>query len=295
MSPLRIGVAIACHNRREKTLACLEALNEAAVRIRSSVALQIAVTDDASTDDTAAMVRERFPEVEIIEGSGQLFWAGGMRLAYGRLLERELDHYLWLNDDTLLFPDALEVLLSTHRSMIGSTGGAGIVIGSTCDDTGKVTYGGLRRRTGKLGALSFERIVPCVRPLPCDSHNGNVVLVSAQAASRLGNLDAGFRHGMADMDYGLRAVAAGVPVWVAPGFTGRCIIDHTIAGSFRDKSLPLARRWRLLTSPKGLPFASWLLMCRRHAGLLWPLHAVWPYVKTVLPGVASRNPDAKHP
>ena len=118
MNLQRIGVAIACHNRREKTRACLEALNEAAARVGSRAVLQIAVTDDASTDGTAAMIRERFPEVEIIEGSGQLFWAGGMRLAYGWLLERGLDHYLWLNDDTLLFPDALEALLATHRAML---------------------------------------------------------------------------------------------------------------------------------------------------------------------------------
>lgn len=294
MNRLRIGVAIACHNRREKTRACLEALNEAAAQVGSRAVLHIVVTDDASTDGTAAMIRERFPDIEVIEGTGQLFWAGGMRLAYGRLLERGFDQYLWLNDDTLLFPDALETLLATDRAMLEGTGRTGIVVGSTCDDSGKVTYGGLRRRSGRLGALGFERVIPAARPQPCDTHNGNVVLVSAQAAAGLGNLDAGFRHGMADMDYGLRAVEDGVPVWVAPGFAGRCIIDHTVAGSFKDKSLPLARRWRLLTSPKGLPFAAWWLMCRRHAGVLWPIHFAWPYVSTMLARPAKRDPDARN-
>ena len=283
MNLLRIGVALASHNRREKTRACLEALHEAAARVRASAVLQVVITDDASTDGTAAMIRECFPSVEIIEGCGQLYWAGGMRLAYGRLLERRLDHYLWLNDDTVLFPEALETLLSTSRSMVDATGRAGIIVGSTCDHAGNVSYGGLRRRTGKLVALSFERITPGAQPLACDTHNGNVVLVSAQAAAGLGNLDAAFRHGMADIDYGLRANAAGAPVWVAPGFAGRCIRDHTLAGSFKDKSLPLAHRWRLMQSPKGLPFASWLRLCRRHAGVLWPIHFVWPYVSTILP------------
>lgn len=293
MNQLRIGVALACHNRREKTRVCLDALLEAAARVRETAGLQIVITDDASTDGTAAMIRERFPSVEIIEGSGKLFWAGGMRLAYGRLLERGLDHYLWLNDDTVLFPEALETLLSTHRAIVDAIGRAGIIVGSTCDEVRNVSYGGLRRRTGKLGALSFERVAPEARALRCDTHNGNVVLVSAQAAACLGNLDAAFRHGMADMDYGLRARAAGVPVWVAPGYAGQCIIDHTLAGSFKDKSLPLALRWRLLNSPKGLPFAAWLLMCRRHAGVLWPIHFAWPYVSTMLPGSAPLEPVAK--
>ncbi len=294
MNRPRIGVALACHNRREKTRACLDALYEAAVQMRTIAELQVVITDDGSTDGSAAMIRERFPDVEIIEGSGQLFWAGGMRLAYGRLLERSLDHYLWLNDDTLLFPDALEALLATHRAMLEATGRAGIVVGSTCDDGGKVSYGGFRRRAGTLRTFSFERTVPGAQPLACDTHNGNIVLVSAQAAARLGNLDAGFRHGMADMDYGLRAVAAGIPVWVAPGFSGRCINEHTIARSFKDKSLPLIRRWQLLTSPKGLPFASWWLMCRRHAGLLWPLYFAWPYVSTLLAWPIKRNPDTSN-
>lgn len=293
MSVLRVGVALACHNRREKTRACLEALFLAADRIRESAALEIIITDDASTDGTAAMLREQFPRVEVIAGSGELFWAGGMRLAFGRLLERGLDHYLWLNDDTVLFPDALETLLATHRAMVATTGRAGVVVGSTCDDSGRVTYGGLRRRAGRLGALGFERIAPATQSQPCDTHNGNVVLVSAQAAACLGNLDAGFTHGMADMDYGLRAVAAGVPVFVAPGFAGRCIIDHTVEGSYKDPSLPLARRWRLLTSPKGLPVDAWWLMCRRHAGVFWPIHFAWPYVSTLLARPTRRGTGAR--
>lgn len=286
--PVRIGVALACFNRREKTRNCLAALYTAAAPLRSIATLDVVVSDDRSTDGTVSMLAEQFPDVEVIHGSGQLFWAGGMRAAFGRLLARNLDQYLWLNDDAILFPDALEGLLTTQNQIQKVTGSAGIVVGSTCDDKGQTSYGGLRRRKGRLGALSFERMVPNGEAQQCDTHNGNVVLISKRAATALGNLDAGFRHAMADMDYGLRARAAGIPVWVMPGYAGRCDMDHPIAGSFRDNTLPLSDRWRTLTSPKGLPFDSWLLMCKRHAGAMWPLHFTWPYARTVVSWVLSR-------
>lgn len=285
--PLRIAALLTCYNRCAKTEAALSALRAAAGGVAGTAQLSVIVTDDGSTDGTSEMLRSRFPEVEVLSGDGQLFWAGGMRRAFGRALERGFDHYLWLNDDTNLFPDCFERLLATHDAMVRTTGSAGIVAGSTCDDQGRITYGGLRRRKGRLGALKFDRIEPATHPMACDTHNGNCVLVSAQAATALGNLDAAFRHGMADMDYGLRARAAGIPAWVTPGFAGRCHHDHPIAGSFADATLPLARRWKMLTSPKGLPPRSWIVMCRRHAGILWPLHFAWPYVRTVLSAVVQ--------
>lgn len=285
MNKLRIGVALTCHNRRDKTLRSLECLYHAAGGLVNTVEMHVVVTDDGSTDGTARALHDTFPDVEVIAGNGDLYWAGGMRLALSRLYALDLDHYLWLNDDTDLLPDALARLVSTHASLQQATGRQGIVVGTTRDDCGRVTYGGWARRPRSWGALRFRRVVADTTPLPCEAINGNVVLVSAGAAAILGNLGMPFRHAMADTDYGLRALAAGVPVWVMPGTAGLCSHDHTVEGSFRDVNLPLSRRWRLLTSPKGLPVESWGAICRRHCGILWPLHFAWPYVRTVCSSV----------
>ena len=248
--------------------------------------MTVVLADDASTDGTSEMVSRLFPDVEVLRGNGNLYWVGGMRLALERLYSQRMDYYLWLNDDTVLDPGTLQTLLATQRSMAAQCGGEGIVVGSTLDVNGCPSYGGLRRRPRRLGGLSFDLVVPEDKPLECDTHNGNVVLVSAATVAKLGNLDAVFQHGMADIDYGLRAKAAGIPVWLMPGYAGRCDRNQFAAGSFLDKSLPLSRRWKLLSSPKVLPYVPWLTLCRRHAGRLWALHFSWPYTQAVVSSLA---------
>ena len=93
-----------------------------------------------------------------------------------------------------------------------------------------------------------------------------------------GNIDPGYTHGMGDMDYGLRAKQAGCQIVVAPGFHGYCSANDG-AGLWTDTTLPLLERWQKLLGPKGLPLQEWKLFTRRHAGGLWVINWLWPYVK----------------
>jgi GT2 family glycosyltransferase len=281
MSELSIAAVLTCFNRKDKTEACLNALFAAAARLTSHARLHVIVTDDGSTDGTSEMLRSRFPRVEVLHGDGGLFWNGGMRLAFGRALEQGHDFYLWVNDDTTLYPDCLEHLLATHDALRASTGRGGLVVGSTCNEEGLVSYGGQRRKVGGK-ALQFCLVEPGVQPQPCDSSNGNCLLVSAEAARQLGNLDEAFVHNMGDMDYGLRATEAGILLWVMPGFVGECSNDHPVGGSYFDQSLPFSVRWKKVLSPKELSPRAWGVFCRRHAGPWWLVYWVWPYAKVIM-------------
>jgi GT2 family glycosyltransferase len=281
MKKLNMAAVLTCFNRKVKTNACLNALLRAADRLADQVLLHIIVTDDGSSDGTGEMLRSRFPQVEVLHADGGLFWNGGMRLAFGRALEQGHDFYLWVNDDTTLYPDCLENLLATHGALLASTGRGGLVVGSTCNDEGQVSYGGLRRKAGGK-ALQFCLVEPTAQPQACESTNGNCLLVSAEAARQLGNLEEAYVHSMGDMDYGLRATKAGIPLWVMPGFAGECSHDHKIEGSYLDRSLPFSVRWKKLLSPKELSPQAWSVFCRRHAGPWWPVYWAWPYAKVVL-------------
>lgn len=285
--PFRLGVAITSFNRRDKTKACLDGLFRSYSQLSEPVTLIVALTDDGSSDGTAEMVVQYFPQVVVLPGTGGLYWAGGMRLALAHLYKLQLDAYLWLNDDTILDADALPKLLAAQSEITQEWPHGAIVVGTTRDSAGHVSYGGLRRRPHRLGGLSFERVIPGAENVSCETHNGNVVLVSSGVVTMLGNLDGAFRHGMADIDYGLRATSAGIPIRVMPSYAGVCDKDHPVAGSFLDQKLPLLRRLRLIVSPKGLPIASWRILCRRHAGRLWLFHFSWPYIHTVLTSILS--------
>jgi GT2 family glycosyltransferase len=286
---LSVCALLTCFNRRDKTLACLRAL--AASRDVEQVVLRAVLVDDGSTDGTAQAVREAFPWVEVVRGDGSLFWCRGMHRAFETAQHTGFDHYLWLNDDTMLLPDALARLLACEVLLRQQRADAPvIVIGSTIDPvSGAHTYGG-ERHPSRLGPFRVERVAPALEAQRCDTLTGNIVLIPANAAQRVGNLDPIFEHAMGDTDYGLRARALGIELWAAPQVHGTCA-HNPVAGTYLDESLPLATRWQRMLHRKGLPWRSWLTFTRRHMGLLWPLFFAWPYAKLWVgaPFAASRR------
>ena len=283
IKPATISALLTCHNRREQTLVCLESLRGNAI---PGVTVDVHLVDDASNDGTAEAVAAAYPEVEISRGSGDLFWGGGMRLAFTRAVPARPDHVLWLNDDVVLDPDALERLLTTYATLCAGRKPLSVVVGSTRDpQTGATTYGGVRR-TSRLRRMAFALVAPTDTPQACDTMNGNVVLIPRSVYSVVGNMDERFTHGGGDTDYGLRARSAGCQVYLAPGHVGICSVNPR-AGTFRDETLSRRERLRLVASPKGLPVSEWAALCRRHGGPLWPALALSPYVR-IMAGRRSR-------
>ena len=280
----RIAVLIACHNRREMTLACLDALrNQEPV---SGVTTEVYLVDDGSTDGTAGAVRRRYPDVVLFQGDGTLYWCGGMRAAFSEAVKGDYDGYWWLNDDTFLHPRAMRVLLETRRRLLAATGREGIVVGSTCDpDTGELTYGGkVRIRPGN--PLACRAFRPADEPLPCDVFNGNCVLVPRAVARELGNLSGEYTHLIGDIDYGLRAAEKGIPCWVAPGYLAVCRGHPTPEWAL--PGLSLAERLKRLHSPKGPPPREWRIFVRRHGGSRWVLHCAKLYLRALAPRIYDR-------
>ena len=277
----RIAVIMTSHSRREKTMDCLKALN--ASRNIQNVELNGVLADDGSTDGTAEAVGQTYPWVRVVHGDGSLFWCRGMHRAYETALQQGFDYYLWLNDDTMLYADALSRLLDCARTQRAATGKPVIVVGSTADEqSGKLSYGGERRAAWWL-RTRFVKVQPGEQAQSCESMNGNIVLIPAESARLVGNLDPAFEHAMGDTDYALRANKLGVGVWVAPGVHGTCA-DNAVSHTFMDANLPLTKRWKQMLGRKGLPWRSWLIFTRRHAGLFWPVFFLWPYVRTVIAG-----------
>ena len=102
---MRIAAIITCHNRKDKTLACLKSLLQIAPTI------DVYLTDDGSTDGTSEAVRQQCPQVQIIQGDGNLFWSRGMYIAWKEAVKSDYEYYLWLNDDVVLYPFFMKLLI----------------------------------------------------------------------------------------------------------------------------------------------------------------------------------------
>lgn len=274
----RIAVLLTCHNRRQLTLECLEALFRQ--KMPETASIEVFLVDDGSTDATGDAVKQQFPSVNVIYGSGKLYWCGGMRLAWNVAMQQDFDFYLWLNDDTILFADALTIFLEAVNTVSETSKYNGIVVGSTCHkDTGARTYGGGVQVKEK--SFNFWPVVPSGSLEPCDTFNGNCVLVSRGAFRELGNLCQEYTHAIGDTDYGLRAKEKKIPMWVAPAYIGTC--SNNATDSWMNNTLPLRKRIENLHNPKGLPPKEWIFFCRRHAGWKWPCNVIKVYIRVLAP------------
>ena len=211
-----LAVLITCHNRCNTTLACLHALYQ------QETNFDVYLVDDGSSDGTSEAVKANYPAVNILKGDGNLFWVGGMRLAFSEALKNGYDYYLWLNDDTILDSNALPNLLNTHHCLTKRGHPNSIVVGSVRDPlTGNLTYGG-RIRSSLRWDRKLEPVEPGLEPIECDTMQGNCVLIPYSVAEKVGNIDAAFIHTLGDLDYGLRSRMLSCSVWIAPGYVATC-------------------------------------------------------------------------
>lgn len=219
------------------------------------------------------------PDAVILRGDGSYFWNRSMNRAFDAALKVGFPAYLWLNDDTMLQPDAFSLLLLARDFAAPDDA---IVVGAISDpETGKTTYGGARYVSPRFRPFLCTMVHPVAQPQDVDVVNGNVVLIPDGIARKLGNLDPVFEHGMGDTDYSMRARKLGIRILQTAGYVGVCS-RNSLKGTHRDKALPLPQRVRQIFSRKGLPWRSWLTMCWRHGGILWPVHFLWGYTKVIL-------------
>jgi GT2 family glycosyltransferase len=264
-----LAVLMTCFNRKATTLRSLAALDTACAGVAD---YRVYLVDDNSSDGTAHAVAAQFPDVRIVKGSGNLYWNGGMRLAWQTAIPDNPDFYLWLNDDTVLRPDAIRDMLELYRAQgFPKT----IVAGRTVDPVTKsVTYGGYRKAPG-LSQLRFRRLAR--DELYCDSMNGNCVLIPRGAVDEVGINSDKYRHAFGDNDYGLRASRHGYRIVELKNPVAE---QSKNLDFIKSTSVLTLGNWRkILLHPKGVPAAEWWWFCRQHGGLLWPVNFLWRYLK----------------
>ncbi|MCK1297313.1 glycosyltransferase family 2 protein [Bradyrhizobium sp. 24] len=269
-----IGVCLTSFNRREKTLRCLRSLHQAS--LPDQIRLSIYLVDDGSSDGTSSSIRTEFPSVRLFEGDGSLYWAGGMRIAYGAALERGHDYYLWLNDDVDLQPDSIQRAIATLDELRVHVGGEHVIVGAmSAEDGVTTTYSGLVRAS-RVFPWKFRKAIPDPRrPIECDTVNGNFVLVPNDVAHRIGNIHPAYVQMHADLVLGIKAKKMGARNWVMAGFAGVCDAN-TGRKNWNQPDLGLWDRLRIMQHPLGYPFKPNIAYSRNY-GIWAPVVVAAPY------------------
>ena len=254
---MKIAVLMTSYNRAETTLRALGAFQNAAKGVNCDMFL----VDDASPDRTGAKVRESFPKVHVIDGTGQLYWARGMRLAWETAAKfGDYDFYLWLNDDVALRPDVFSNVFSDYTSLNTTHPKSltSVIIGACSEDATETqcSYG--------AKDVKDELIVPNGTLQLADGwFNGNFVLVPKAVCEKVGMISGDYTHARADYDYAERLKAANIPFYCSSQYVGVCHNDFD--EKMRCKSL--CQRIKLLWRPSYWNLHDLWLIRRRYHGI----------------------------
>jgi len=121
VKPIKVAIVSPVHNRRELTLQCLRSLS----RIdRTGLDVEIFIVDDGCTDGTGDAIREQFRDVNVVHGTGDLWYTAGTNLGVVAALKHEPQYVLCINDDSIFDERSVRQMIETAerfpRSVIGA-------------------------------------------------------------------------------------------------------------------------------------------------------------------------------
>lgn len=234
-----LGIVIASYCTRELLRDCLRSVYAS----RGSFTFKVCVVDNASTDGSADMVAEEFPQATLIANrrnvgypaaNNQGLRAFGFRESEDRSTETSAPRFaLLLNSDTELPPDALSKMLSfmtEHRQ-------AGVAGPKLVRPDGSLDLA--CRRSFPTPEISFYRMTGLSRLFPhsrrfgqynltyldpdqlaeVDSVVGAFMLVRGEAIQQVGLMDETFFMYGEDLDWTYRMKAVGWKVYYNPAVT----------------------------------------------------------------------------
>ena len=252
-------MAVVSWNVRDLLRACLRSLLTDLER--SGLEAGIWVVDNASTDGTADLVTEEFPQVHLIAAQQNLGFAAGNNLGLRKIssLQSPAPQYAWLlNPDTEVQPGATQALLDcfAHLASAGIVG-ARLLYADGSFQHSAFRFPGLVQLAYELlplPARSYDtaangRYPRCLyeqeAPFAVDHPLGAAMMVRMAAVAQVGMLDEGYRMYCEEIDWCWRMRRAGWQAYCTPAarvihHAGRSTAQVPVA-SFRNLWISRAR------------------------------------------------------
>jgi GT2 family glycosyltransferase len=271
---MKVTVIFTCFNRKEKSLKCMQTL----AGQDSGIEYGFIVVDDNSTDGTAESIKALDYHVELLHGSGSLYWAGGMRKGIEAYLESSFDseYVLLVNDDVEFYEGIVDKMITESKEKKDA-----VIVGATCDDSGAFSYGAMQLIVPRKKDL-YRQVSPAEGKVECDTFNCNCVLLNDAVIRKAGNFDPIYTHSLADIDYGLRLRKLGFHIYSSERYVGVCN-KNSIRGTWADNSLSRKERLKKKESPKGAPCREWFHFMKKNFGFMEAVkYSVSPYVRIML-------------
>ncbi len=228
MATTRTAVVIVNWNGAYDTHRCLESL--AAARSEWSACV---VVDNGSIDGSPEILRRDFPWLQLIETGHNLGYAGGNNRGIREALQAGADWIFVLNNDTTVYPGAIEVL----RSILEQDPALGAAGPKIChgDGSGRLWYAGGRVSRRPFRSSIIVRPLDEAEPYAVDYVPGCALFTSRATLEQVGDFDDRFFLTWEDTDWNARVQRAGLRTVIVP----TAAVAHSGSVSFQGVFSPL--------------------------------------------------------
>ena len=247
---VELSIAIVSYNARKELEACLSSVFAST----EASTPEVIVADNASTDESVAMLRERFPQVDVVESNENLGFACASNLCWRRANSPLV---LFLNSDTVVPKGALARMVALMNKRDNLNVGALGPLLKNADGSIQMSFGNMMSLSAELrqkilnagygngrGPLRGYVENRHARQRTVDWVSGACLLTRRELLERIGGFDEEFFLYSEDVDLCARIRAQGASVL----FTPEVEITHhrgRSAEKDRDKAFVESQRSRL--------------------------------------------------
>ena len=229
MSP-HVVIVVLNWNNAPDTLACLDSLQRLDDAERS-----ILVVDNGSTDDSVQRIRERHPNLTLIETGQNLGYAGGNNVGIRHALAQGADYVCILNNDVVVDIGFLKPLVTC----LAQEGDVGIACPTIADMSTPERIWALGAsmlwRSGAPTRLFDGICISSVADMPAfdvDIAPGTAMLIKTEVFERVGLLDEAFFLYYEEMDWCLQVRKQGYRICAVPS----AIVWHKVSATLGASS-----------------------------------------------------------
>ncbi len=218
------------YNGAKDTVECIESLKKI-----DYTNYRILIVDNSSTDESVAVFRSKFPELDLYVTEKNLGYTGGINRGFREASRFNPDYMLVLNNDTLVEPDFLTQLVDAMEKNRDAAGIGGLILAE--HDRNTIWFGNGKMIKWRGLAIHIDKGLPfeqrSVRELSeTDFLTGCMILFRTDHLAKTGLEDEDFFMYLDDIEFSARIRSHGYKLLYQP----KAIIYHKVLG---EKESPL--------------------------------------------------------
>lgn len=229
----KVFIIILNWNGLQDTLECLESV----YKLEYSN-FEVVVVDNGSSDDSVKVIRNAYPQVTLIENDKNLGFTGGNNIAMRYAMRHGCDYMWLLNNDTIVEPNTLSILVATAEKSLNIGMISPIIL--YYDEPTRVQFRGgyLNWENYSLHSIFHIHDAMLLAQVSNGHHSflwGTALLIKRCIVEQVGYLNEKYFAYQEDFEYSLRVANAGYRNIVE----SKAKVYHKVSGSTDGEESPI--------------------------------------------------------